>query len=128
MVGRGNIRRAGSAPLVLVVEDDALLRALTVDYLEECDFSVLQAGTADEAVGLLRANRQIDAVFSDVQMPGSMDGIDLAEWIARELPRVKVLLTSGKVAHDEVGDWPLLAKPYRLGELEGQLRVFLHMN
>ena len=119
---------ARSAPLVLVVEDDALLRALTVDYLEDCDFSVLQAETAEEAIGLLRANRRIDVVFSDVQMPGSMDGVDLADWIGRELPRVKVLLTSGKVAHDEVGEWPLLAKPYRLGELEGQLRGFLQLS
>jgi CheY-like chemotaxis protein len=100
---------------------------LTVEYLEDCDFSVLQAGTADEAVRLLRADSRIGAVFSDVQMPGSMNGIDLARWIARELPEVKVLLTSGKVAHDQVGAWPLLAKPYRLGELEGQLREYLHI-
>ena len=73
--------------------------------LEDCDFSVLQAETAEEAIRLLRANRRIGAVVSsDVQMPGSMDGIDLAHWIGRELPRVKVLLTSGKVARSEVGD------------------------
>ena len=114
--------------VVLVVEDDALLRALTVEYLEDCDFSVLQAETAEEAIRLLRANRHIGVVFSDVQMPGSMDGVDLAHWIGRELPRVKVLLTSGKVARDQVGKWPLLAKPYRLGELEGQLRGFLQLS
>jgi CheY-like chemotaxis protein len=125
VVAHDDIRTAGPTPLVLVVEDDAFLRSLTAEYLEDCDFSVLQAETADEAVQLLRANGQIDAVFSDVQLPGSMDGIDLAEWIGRELPRVKVLLTSGRVARDQVGDWPLLAKPYRLGELEGQLRAFL---
>jgi CheY-like chemotaxis protein len=114
--------------LVLVVEDDALLRELTVDYLEDCDFSVLQAETAEEAIRLLRANRRIGVVFSDVQMPGDMDGVDLADWIGRELPRVKVLLTSGKVGLGEVGEWPLLAKPYRLGELEGQLRGFLELS
>jgi len=118
----------GEPPLVLVVEDDALLRALTAEYLEDCDFSVLQAETADEAIRLLRANRRIGVVFSDVQMPGSMDGIDLADWIGRELPRVKVLLTSGKVGRGKVGEWPLLAKPYRLGELEGQLRGFLELS
>jgi len=128
MVEHDDIRTAGPTPLILVVEDDAFLRSLTAEFLEDCDFSVLQAETADEAVGLLRANRQIDAVFSDIQMPGSMNGIDLAEWVARELPRVKVLLTSGRVAQDRVGEWPMLPKPYRLGELEGQLREFLHMN
>jgi CheY-like chemotaxis protein len=114
--------------IVLVVEDDVLLRALTVEYLEDCDFSVLQAETAEEAIRLLRANRHIGVVFSDVQMPGSMDGVDLAHWIGRELPRVKVLLTSGKVGRGEVGEWPLLAKPYQLGELVGQLRGFLELS
>ena len=111
---------------VLVVEDDAFLRSLTVEYLEHCDFSILEASTADEAIGLLCANRRIGAVFSDVQMPGGMNGMDLAAWIARERPEVKVLLTSGRVACDQAGDWPLLAKPYRLGEVEHQLRDFLH--
>ena len=122
-----SVHSRGEPPddVVLVVEDDVLLRALTVEYLEGCDFSVLQAETAEEAIRLLRANRHIGVVFSDVQMPGRMDGVDLADWIGRELPRVKVLLTSGKVGHGEVGEWPLLAKPYRLGELECQLRDFL---
>jgi two-component system, response regulator PdtaR len=106
-----SVHSCGEPPLVLVVEDDALLRALTAEYLEDCDFSVLQAETAEEAIVLLRANRRIGVVFSDVQMPGSMDGVDLADWIGRELPRVKVLLTSGKVGHGEVGEWPLLANP-----------------
>ena len=123
-----SVHGCGEPPLVLVVEDDALLRALTAEYLEDCDFSVLQAETADEAIRLLRANRRIGVVFSDVQMPGSMDGVDLADWIGRELPRVKVLLTSGKVGRGKVGEWPLLAKPYRLGELEGQLRGFLELS
>ena len=114
--------------VVLVVEDDVLLRALTVAYLEDCDFSVLQAETAEEAIRLLRANRRIGVVFSDVQMPGNMDGVDLAQWIGRELPQVKVLLTSGKVGHEQVGKWPLLAKPYQLGELAGQLRDFLQLS
>ena len=62
-----------------MVEDDAFLRSLTVEYLEDCHFAILEAATADEAIGLLCANRRIGAVFSDVQMPGRMSGIDLAE-------------------------------------------------
>lgn len=125
MIAQDHAGRERSTPLVLVVEDDALLRALTAEYLEDCDFSVLQAESADEAVRLLLANEQVEAVFSDVQMPGSMDGIDLAQWIARERPEVKVLLASGKVLGDQVGEWPFLPKPYRLGEVELQLRGFL---
>ena len=125
-----SVHSRGEPPddVVLVVEDDVLLRALTVAYLEDCDFSVLQAETAEEAIRLLRANRHIGVVFSDVQMPGSMDGVDLAQWIGRELPQVKVLLTSGKVGREQVGKWPLLAKPYQLGELAGQLRDFLQLS
>ncbi len=66
------------APLVLVVEDEIFLRYVTADYLEECGFAVLQAANADEAVGLLQRNRNVGAVFSDIQMPGSMNGLGLA--------------------------------------------------
>jgi len=113
---------------ILIVEDDVLLRSLVAEYLEDCDFSILQAATAEEAIGLLRANERIGVVFSDVQMPGDLDGIDLARWVSRERPEVKVLLVSGKIAREQVGDWAFLAKPYKLGQVEIQLRDFLHMS
>ena len=112
----------GHAPLVLVVEDEIFLRDVTADYLEDCGFSVLQAANADEAVGLLRKNREVDAVFSDIQMPGSMNGLGLAHWITETLPDVKVLLTSGHVLPAAATEWTLLAKPYDMAEVERRLR------
>src|SRR3954466_988250 len=94
-------------PLVLVVEDEIFLRYVTAEYLEDCGFSVLQAANADEAVGLLQRNRDVGAVFSDIQMPGSMNGLGLAHWISETLPGVKVLLTSGQVLPAPARKWTL---------------------
>jgi CheY-like chemotaxis protein len=109
-------------PLVLVVEDEIFLRYVTAEYLEDCGFSVLQAANADEAVGLLQGNRDVGAVFSDIQMPGSMNGLGLARWITETLPGVKVLLTSGQVQSATAREWTLLAKPYNMAEVERRLR------
>ena len=111
---------------ILIVEDDALLRAVAVDYLEECGYPVLEAASADEALPLLRENGRIGVVFSDVQMPGSMNGFELAHWIARERADVKVVLTSGKVVPVEVQECPLLATPYRLAEVARTLHELAH--
>ena len=113
------------APLVLVVEDEFLLRDVTAEYLVDCGFSVLQAANADEAVGLLQSNREVGAVFSDVQMPGSMNGLGLAHWITETLPEVKVLLTSGQVLPAAAQEWTLLAKPYNMAEVERLLREMI---
>ena len=107
----------------MVVEDDFLVRAVAVAHLEESGFSIVEAQTADEAMVILRDDRSIAAVFSDVQMPGSMDGIALAQWLARMYPNVKVLLTSGRMEPDKSMGWNFLAKPYRLEELERFQRV-----
>jgi two-component system, response regulator PdtaR len=109
-------------PLVLVVEDEIFLRYVTAEYLEDCGFSVLQAANADEAVGLLQRNRDVGAVFSDIQMPGSMNGLGLAHWITQTLPGVKVLLTSGQILPAAARKWTLLAKPYDMAEVERRLR------
>ena len=109
-------------PLVLVVEDEIFLRYVTAEYLEDCGFSVLQAANADEAVGLLQRNREVGAVFSDIQMPGSMNGLGLAHWITETLPDVKVLLTSGQVPPAAATEWTLLAKPYDMADVERRLR------
>jgi two-component system, response regulator PdtaR len=109
-------------PLVLVVEDEIFLRYVTAEYLEHCGFSVLQAANADEAIGLLQRNRNVGAVFSDIQMPGSMNGLGLARWITQTLPGVKVLLTSGQVQSATAREWTLLAKPYDMAEVERRLR------
>jgi CheY-like chemotaxis protein len=79
---------------VLVVEDEFLIRFMIADYLAECGFLVLEASTADDALELLETT-PVDVVFSDVNMPGRMDGFDLARWIRANRPRTSILLASG---------------------------------
>jgi two-component system, response regulator PdtaR len=112
-------------PPVLVVEDEPLVRTVAVMYLQECGFSFIEARDADEAMLILRRDRSIAAVFWDVQMPGSMDGLALAQWLANTCPTVKVLLTSGRMVLDKTTEWRFLAKPYKLEDLEQELRSLL---
>ena len=116
---------ASASPTVLVVEDDFFSRAMITEFLRDCGFAVLAAESADKALPMLRAHGEIDAVFSDVQMPGAMDGVDLAEWLAAERPDVKVLLTSGNNVREGGAGWPLLAKPYQLPNVESRLRAMM---
>ena len=100
-----------------------LLRAVPVEYFEECGYPVLEAETADAAVSMLQENVRIGAVFCDVQMPGTLDGIGLAQWIAHERADVTVVLTSGQVRPPAAKEWRFFAKPYRLAEVERALHA-----
>jgi CheY-like chemotaxis protein len=115
---------------ILIVEDEILIRLTVADYLRECGFHVLEASNADEAVRVLEAEVEVDIVFSDIQMPGSMDGFALAQWIRQHHPRVRVLLTSGLgrttvVARDLCDESPLMPKPYDHGSLLERLKNML---
>jgi len=110
-----------AAATVLVVEDEVLVRAAAVAYLQDRGFSVLEAPSGDHARILMRHRRDIGVVFSDVQMPGSLDGVALAQWVASECPWVRVLLTSGRSVPEQSLAWRFIAKPYTLAELEQQL-------
>jgi CheY-like chemotaxis protein len=117
-------------PVILVVEDDVLLRTVVAAYLRECGFDVVEAGSADEAIRVLQADIGVDIVFSDVNMPGSLDGFGLAQWLRRERPGLKIILTSGaartaKAAGDLCEHGPMLAKPYDHAELERHIRTLL---
>jgi len=117
-------------PTILVVEDDVLVRNLAAAYLRESGFEVIEATSADEAIRVLQAEVRVDIVFSDIQMPGSMDGVGLAHWVRRERPWLKVILTSGaartaKEAGDLCEHGPILAKPYDNAELERHIRSLL---
>jgi CheY-like chemotaxis protein len=117
-------------PTILVVEDDVLVRSVAAAYLRECGFDVIEASGADEAIRVLQAELQVDIVFSDIQMPGSMDGFGLAQWVRRERPWLKVILTSGaartaKAAGDLCEHGPVLAKPYDHADLERHIRSLL---
>jgi len=102
-------------PLVLVVEDEFLVRMNAVSLLEEAGFAVLEAGSADEAIVLLEGRRDIRIVFTDINMPGSMDGLRLAHAIRNRWPPIELLLTSGQVrgrSDDLPARGRFLSKPY----------------
>ncbi|MFL6548481.1 MAG: response regulator [Povalibacter sp.] len=79
---------------VLVVEDEILIRHVIAAYLRDCGYKVIEAANADEAITLLAHEEiDVDVVFSDVEMPGTIDGFALAKWLRERRPGVDVLLT-----------------------------------
>jgi CheY-like chemotaxis protein len=112
-------------PVVLIVEDELLLRMDAVDMVGAAGFEVIEAGTADEAIKILEARPDISVVFTDIQIPGSMDGLKLARAIRGRWPPIKIIATSGRLNVGEI-DLPeggrFVPKPYSPGEITGVLR------
>ena len=112
-------------PVVLLVEDEPLVRTLQVEILREADFWVLEAQDADEAFETLKRRQDVRAVLTDVDMPGSLDGFEFARLVHQGWPRVGVLVISGKTA-PAPGDLPPSAlfaeKPIRPAALVEMLR------
>lgn len=81
---------------ILVVEDETLIRMVGAEILEDAGFDVLEAADADEALRILQAHDDVLLLFSDVDMPGSMDGLDLARVVHERWPDIRLLLTSGR--------------------------------
>jgi CheY-like chemotaxis protein len=93
-------------PLILVVEDEGLVRMTLVDVLEDAGFKVIEAVHADEALQVLKAVSGIDAVVTDVEMPrGSINGFELARRVRRDRQEIGVLIASGRAA-PKAGDLP----------------------
>jgi CheY-like chemotaxis protein len=121
---------AKAPPTVLVVADEVLVRMAVSAYLRECGYNVVEAGDAREAVEVMTSEVIVDIAFSDITMPGSLDGFGLAQWIRRERPDIKVVLTSGvarsaKAAGELCEEGPMLAKPYEHADLERRIRALL---
>jgi CheY-like chemotaxis protein len=116
---------AAKRPVVLVVEDDFLIRIGAVEMIEAAGFDVVEAANADEAMKILEVRLDITVVFTDIQMPGSMDGLKLAAAIRGRWPPIKIVATSGIVDVRKV-DLPeggrFLPKPYSSAEIVGTLR------
>ncbi len=116
------------SPVVLVVEDEALIRMNGVDLLEDAGYSVIEAASADEAIAILEKAPQIRLLFSDVDMPGSMDGIELAEFVHQRWPKMRLLLTSGhhKIADADLPDHGrFVSKPYSDQTIVKQVEALL---
>lgn len=102
--------------VVLIVEDEPLVRFTTLDALEEVGHVVLEAANADEAMVLLRNRSDVDVVFTDVNMAGSMDGIQLARRVRAIRPHAGIIITSGVVRLDPMllpANTVFLPKPYQ---------------
>ncbi|MGY6251646.1 response regulator [Bosea thiooxidans] len=110
--------------IVLVVEDEALLRMDAADLLSEAGHTVLEAANADEAIALLEVRKDITVVLTDVEMPGSMDGLRLARAVRDRWPPVTIIVVSGRLAPgkaDLPDGVPFLSKPYAPSSLLGLL-------
>ena len=124
------LRPAASGETVLLVEDDEQVLDMAIESLEELHYKVVVAHNAREALDHLNGSERIDILFSDVVMPGGMNGAQLAAKAQRLRPGLKILLTSGYVA-DQINDHGIgldirvLNKPYRRDELARTLRVVL---
>jgi CheY-like chemotaxis protein len=109
----------GGAPTVLIAEDEVLIRFALYDGLTDRGVRVLEAGTAAEAIHVLEEEPAVDVVFTDIRMPGPMDGLDVVRWIHSHRPGTGVILTSGGIRKADLGadvrpDEPFIAKPYDL--------------
>jgi CheY-like chemotaxis protein len=131
-MGRAIDERGSDLPkTVLVVEDEVLIRWVIADHLRDCGYRVIEAGSGDEAIEVLRRTAlTIDVVFSDVGMPGSTDGFALFRWVRQQHPMMKIVLTSGMAKAADAAEAlceeaHLVAKPYSPAELEQRIQELL---
>ncbi len=115
---------------VLVVEDELMVRMPIAEYLRDCGYNVLEAANASEAIAAVDAEGPVSLVFSDIRMPGKMDGVALAEWFQSHYPAVPVLLTSGYNggrAPAAAATWRsrFIEKPYSQIQVERQIAALL---
>ena len=120
-----------SPPCILIVEDEPLICLIVADYLRDHGFLVIEAMDVAEAMTLLEARDVVvDLVFSDVHMPGELDGFDLARWVCATFPGLPVILASGAArTSDLAGELcafaPIEAKPYCMGSVARRMDVML---
>jgi CheY-like chemotaxis protein len=114
--------------VILIVEDELLIRMNAVEMIEAAGFEVVEASTADEAIAILEGRLDITVVFTDIQVPGSMDGLRLAAAVRDRWPPIKIVATSGHVKLGP-GDLPeggrFLPKPYNPAEIVKTLRELM---
>jgi CheY-like chemotaxis protein len=113
------------SPAILVVEDEVLIRMSIADTIEEAGFTVYEAANADQAIRMLEVHQDIRVLFTDIDMPGSMDGLRLASAVRNRWPPVKIIITSGhvKIRQEELPvDGRFFAKPYDAAKVVSTLR------
>jgi len=120
--------RPAAASIVLVVEDEMLLRMRAVDMVEDAGYASVEAVDADEAVAILESRSDIALMFTDIQMPGSMDGLGLARAVHERWPPIKIILVSGalKLADIDIPpDSRFFGKPLQPREMIAEMQEMI---
>ena len=117
-------------PTVLVVEDETMVRMPIAEYLRDCGYHVLEAEDASEAIAIMASEEPVNVVFSDIRMPGKMDGLGLADWFRSHYPGVPVLLTSGysggrNLGPSRVSGGRFIEKPYSQNQVATRIAALL---
>ena len=113
---------------VLIVEDEVLVREVVQIELEDAGYDVIVAGSADAAIEILEARMDIHLVFTDIDMPGSMNGLKLAACVRDRWPPVHIIITTGKERPLEIPANALfIPKPYLGQTVVDAIRTFEHM-
>ena len=119
------MNQPAAPPKVLVVEDEMLLRMRAVDIVEDAGFTPIEAVNADEALAILESRSDIVLLFTDIQMPGSMDGLKLAQAVHQRWPSIKIILVSGKLTLTEAEkpiDSRFFGKPLEVKQMIAELQ------
>jgi CheY-like chemotaxis protein len=115
-------------PVILVVEDDLLVRLSIADHLRDAGYRVIETSNASEALTIIASQTQVDLVFSDINLPGWMDGEVLANWLSIRRPDIPVILTSGAIIptlRRNADVFRFISKPYALNVVEEEIRELL---
>lgn len=113
-------RKLAMTKTILVVEDEPIIRMNAVAMIEDAGYDVIEASNADDAILHLEARPEIRVIFSDIEMPGSMDGLKLIHLVRRRWPPVILILASGRgtpLVDDMPSETVFLRKPYSEGDL-----------
>ena len=119
-----------SRPVVLIVEDEFLLRWPASEYLRDSGYRVIEASSVSEAMVVFSSNTRVDAVFSDINLQGELTGHALARWLDKHYPAVPMLLTSGDKAAAAASvstgaTRAFISKPYLLADVDQRIKALL---
>ena len=116
-------------PVVLVVEDEPIIRMETVQMVKDAGYAVLDAPNTDEAMTILERRSDIRAVFTEIRVPGHLNGLDLGRVIAERWPLVRLIMTSGDRRWDSIpADWCYIQKPYYGSQIINALRTLVPLS
>jgi two-component system, response regulator PdtaR len=121
------LQKAGRLVVILIVEDDGLINLMVSDDLQRAGYHVLSVYSADEAITVLESRNDIWLIFTDIDLPGSMDGLGLAATVDDRWPPVHIIITTGQMRPSDdlmPKGSAFLAKPYPAGELLHTIQSF----